>query len=346
MKRWLIGDSEIRISRAGLEKSPARMIPTGSVLVVVRSGVLKHTLPVALTTAPVTVNQDLKALMPAEGVHGPYLARFIKAMEPRVLSWVRATTADNFPVESLLDLPVSLPPLEEQRRIAAILDRADQLLELRSRSLKLTGSLRTAIFDDMFGSASLTPLALNEVCVRITDGTHQSPKWAADGIPFLFVSNITSGELTFDTAKYISAETWAALTARCPIEPGDVLYSTVGSYGVPAVVRTERRFAFQRHIAHLKPRRDVMHPEVLAAQLASPALRRQADAAARGVAQKTVNLKDIKSFHVVVPPMVDQLDFVRRLEHAERMSSGMRASLDHMRLAAAALRAAAFSGSC
>src|SRR5439155_772742 len=105
------------------------------------------------------------------------------------------------------------------------------------------------------------------VCVRITDGTHQSPQWSPEGNPFLFVSNIVSGEIDFETQKFISDETHHELTRRSPIEVGDVLYTTVGSYGVPAVVRTKRKFAFQRHIAHLKPDHRLIEPEFLRVML-------------------------------------------------------------------------------
>ncbi len=70
MKKWRISDSSVRLTLAGVENSPARIVEPGSVLVVVRSGVLKHTLPVALTTAAVTVNQDLKALTPTREACG------------------------------------------------------------------------------------------------------------------------------------------------------------------------------------------------------------------------------------------------------------------------------------
>ncbi|WP_090967499.1 restriction endonuclease subunit S [Nocardioides exalbidus] len=110
MKRAIVSDSSVRLTQAGVDNSPAKLIASGSVLVVVRSGVLKHTLPVALTTAPVTVNQDMKALTPSAEVHPAFLARLVKSLQPRVLTWVRATTADNFPIESLLELDVEIPP--------------------------------------------------------------------------------------------------------------------------------------------------------------------------------------------------------------------------------------------
>jgi type I restriction enzyme S subunit len=98
---------------------------------------------------------------------------------------------------------------------------------------------------------------LEETCSRITDGTHQPPRFTEEGIPFLFVRNIVSGSIDFDTEKFITEETFAELTRRVKPERGDILYSTVGSFGVAVLVETDRKFAFQRHIGHLKPNRQI-----------------------------------------------------------------------------------------
>ena len=74
------------------------------------------------------------------------------------------------------------------------------------------------------------------MCTLITDGTHNPPKFVDSGIPFILVSNITGNVVTYDTPKYITEETYEILMKRTPIEKGDVLLSTVGSYCHPAVV--------------------------------------------------------------------------------------------------------------
>lgn len=157
MKQSLISSSEICLTEAGIGNSPARLVPAGSVLVVVRSGVLKHTLPVALTKVPVTVNQDMKALVPTSAVFAPYLARLVKALQPTVLGWVRATTADNFPIKNLLDLRVNLPSLDEQRRIAALLDHVEGLRLQSSRVIAEIDQLEQATFIDIFGEPISNP---------------------------------------------------------------------------------------------------------------------------------------------------------------------------------------------
>jgi type I restriction enzyme, S subunit len=127
MKSWEIHGAQVNITEAGLECSAARLVPPNSVLIVVRSGVLKHTIPVAVNRVPVAINQDMKALQCSGTLDPDFLARFIKAQSSEILQWVRATTADNFPIEMLKQLRVPVPPLEEQRRIADVLDRAEAL---------------------------------------------------------------------------------------------------------------------------------------------------------------------------------------------------------------------------
>ena len=203
--------------------------------------------------------------------------------------------------------PVLVPPLEEQRRIAAILDQAETLRTQRRTAMALLDSLTQSLFLDMFGDPVANPKGLpicelQRLCTRITDGTHQSPAWQKSGIPFLFISNIVEGQINFDTHKFISADTHAELTKRCPIEIGDVLYTTVGSYGNAAVVSTKELFAFQRHIAHIKPDRSKLDSRFLAAMIQSPGVRQQVDKVAKGIAQKTVNLADLKGLSVFWPP--------------------------------------------
>ncbi len=214
-------------------------------------------------------------------------------------------------LKDLKGVKIPLPPLAEQQRIAAILDKADALRTQRRAALAKLDTLLQATFLHMFGDPVTNPkniptVPLLNLCTRITDGTHQSPKWADEGVPFLFVSNVVDGELTFDTKKYISMETFEELNARCPIELGDILYTIVGSYGNAAMVKTERPFSFQRHIAHIKPDTTKVDPRFLLGMLQSPGVKRQADIEARGVAQKTLNLRELKKIEVFSPPLAEQ----------------------------------------
>ncbi|MDZ7882465.1 MAG: restriction endonuclease subunit S [Mycobacterium sp.] len=163
MKSRIIDGSQVMLTERGVQMSPAKLVPTNSVLVVVRSGVLKHTLPVALTARPVTLNQDMKALIPSPEIDGSYLARLVKSLQPRVLTWVRATTADNFPINKLLEHRINLPSLDDQRRIASILDQADALRIRFTEVIDRYEELLQAVFLDMFGGKTLDTRPLSDV---------------------------------------------------------------------------------------------------------------------------------------------------------------------------------------
>ena len=295
---------------------------------------------------------EFHVLRPKEGTDGRYLFHMVWNpifREAAAKNMTGSAGQKRVPVSFLGNFKVPLPPLSEQKRIAAILDKADELRAKRRAALAELDQLTQSIFLDMFGDPVTNPKkiptdVLGEVCKRVTDGTHQPPHWSTNGHPFIFVSNIVSGEITYETEKFISEETYASLTKRCPIEVGDVLYSTVGSYGVPALVREQRKFAFQRHIAHLKPDHKYIDSVFLCAMMGSPPLRQQADRAARGVAQKTLNLAEIKKFVVFRPPMNIQRIFTGRVATLEKLRAAQRASLVDLDAFFASLQHRAFRG--
>ena len=286
-----------------------------------------------------------------EKLSGRYLFHWVKSAA-FVGDMVSKATGASYPAVSdriIFESLFPLPPLEEQRRIAAILDQAETLRTQRRTALALLDSLTQSLFLDMFGDPVANPKGLpicelQRLCTRITDGTHQSPAWQKSGIPFLFISNIVEGQINFDTHKFISADTHAELTKRCPIEIGDVLYTTVGSYGNAAVVSTKELFAFQRHIAHIKPDRSKLDSRFLAAMIQSPGVRQQVDKVAKGIAQKTVNLADLKGLSVFWPPLPLQQTFATRIAAIEALKATHRRALAALDALFASLQQRAFTG--
>jgi len=118
------------ITRAGLDNSSARLCRTGSVVVVVRSGILKHTLPVAILAREAAINQDLKCFDSGDAAINQWLALSLRAAERDILALNReGTTVQSVKYETLKEHELSLPPLPEQRRIVAklelLLDKVD-----------------------------------------------------------------------------------------------------------------------------------------------------------------------------------------------------------------------------
>jgi type I restriction enzyme S subunit len=230
------------------------------------------------------------------------------------------------PVAYLKQATVPRLDPSEQRRIADILDKADAIRRKRKEAIALTEDLLRSAFLDIFGDPVTNPKGwktgkMSDLCLRITDGTHLTPKFDRTGVPFLFVRNVEDGRLRFATDKYISRATYEELTRRCPIEVGDVLYVTVGAtYGDAVVVETDAPFSFQRHLAHLKPDPQITRSTFLHSLLRSPFIKSQADRRVRGAAQPTLNLGELRDFDVILPPLKEQLVFeeVSRVVHRMR----------------------------
>jgi type I restriction enzyme S subunit len=140
MKTPRIQSAKDLITMAAVKGSATSLVPPGSVLVVVRSGILKHTLPVAITEREVTLNQDLKAITPNPDILPEYLAHGLKAFERKILDTCckDGTTVQNIKMPSFLRFEMPVPPLPEQRRIVARIE------ELFSRLAAGVAALRHA----------------------------------------------------------------------------------------------------------------------------------------------------------------------------------------------------------
>lgn len=249
----------------------------------------------------------------------------------------------------LLKRKCPLPTPSEQLRVVDLLDQADALRKRRSEANVKSARILHALFYKKFGDPTKNLMKweirlLGDVCQRITDGTHQPPPFAESGIPFLFVQNIVKGYIDFNTEKFISRDTYDELTHSIAPQRGDVLYSTVGSYGVAVVVDTDSLFLFQRHIGHIRPNLDLIDPWFLSVQLNSPFVKAQADQRARGIAQKTLNLGEIRQFQVIVPPLVEQLSFKEKVNKLNLLTNNMKKQTLYIERLFKTLMSSAFTG--
>lgn len=148
---------------------------------------------------------------------------------------------------------------------------------------------------------------LGDVCSSIYDGDHNAPPKADSGVPFITISNLdeADGTIDFDDTKYVSEGYYDSLSAERRPQKDDVLYSVVGSFGIPSLVRGKRRFVFQRHIAILRPS-DRIVPAYLYYVLKSPDFYHWADSVAVGAAQRTVTLGQLRNKTVALPPLDQQ----------------------------------------
>ncbi len=152
MKSERILGTEEAITDDGLANSTAALIPPQCVLMVVRSGILKHTIPVAINDIPVSLNQDMKALsFPARSCRPGFFLRWVQGLNDRLLlAWAKqGATVESIEHEYLGNTLIALPPITEQISIAAFLDREtgkiDALVAEQQRLIELLKEKRQAV---------------------------------------------------------------------------------------------------------------------------------------------------------------------------------------------------------
>ena len=127
------------------------MVPVNSVIMVIRSGILKHTLPVAINAVPITVNQDLKVFIPSKRILSVFLMYQFKMLEKDILSGVRAVTADNIEFDSLKKRAIIVPPIELQAQFAAFVEQTDKSKLAIQQSLDKLELLKKSLMQEYYG---------------------------------------------------------------------------------------------------------------------------------------------------------------------------------------------------
>ena len=155
MKKEAIGDSEIKVTQAALDGTSLRLVDAGGVLIVVRGMILAKRIPVAWTSKPVTINQDMKALTPAQGIAGEFLASALRSAQGVLRSFVEVAGHGTcrLPSERWRSLPITIPPANEQTAIARFLAGAGRRLSARrvslARQIALLREYRTRLISDV-----------------------------------------------------------------------------------------------------------------------------------------------------------------------------------------------------
>ena len=355
MKRELIGDSIDHVSETALQETTLHLVPVGSVLIVVRGMILAHTVPVAQTVEPVTINQDMKALIPGPSLEPAFLRWLAKSAQQQLLGLVEEAGHGTRCLRSELwkALQVSFPSRPIQRIIANFLDRKtaaiDALIEKKERLIALLAEKRAALIHQAVTKGLDPSVSMKDsgnlfvgeipahwsttqpryVCSQIIDGPHVTPDYVDAGVPFVTVKNLTAGPgISFEDCKCITPVLFDSLRRRAQPKRGDILLSKDGTLGIPRVVETDRDFMMFVSVALLK----VMHQECdsyfLRYALEANSTKSQFQAGAAGSGLKHIVLGTIGRVVIPCPPLAEQKLIAEGVRRGVALIEGTQAQLD------------------
>lgn len=288
-------------------------------------------------------------------VDASYLELYLRS--PRAIAYykgrLRGTTARrrSLPKKSFLEMPVPLPPIAEQKRIARVLDAADALRAKRRESLAQLDTLIQSTFLDMFGDPVTNPMgwdvsALGEVCVdRPAYGSGAASCNYDPSLPrYVRITDVdATGELS-DESK--SAKLTEKDIQKYRLGEGDVLFARSGAtVGKSYLYRAKHGFCvYAGYMIRFRPDPKILLPEVLFRFTQTPAYWHWVDSQARTVAQPNINAKMYSALPVAHPPIDLQRGFATIVASIERQKARQRAHLAELDTLFASLQSRAFQG--
>jgi type I restriction enzyme S subunit len=300
------------ITELGLKNSASNLIPKGSIIIPTRMALGK----VVISEIDVAINQDLKAVLVKnnELLDTKYLLWFLASNKENIASMGKGATVKGITLDQLRAIKIPLPPLAEQRRIASILDKADELRQKRQQAIEKLDQLLQATFIDMFGDPVSNPKGwqkdeLQNICMQVIDCPHSTPTWSDEGIICLRTSNLGKGEWIWDDTRYVSPLEYIERTKRSEIFAGDIILSREGTVGIAAIVPNDLKLSLGQRLVQLTPKLDKVNSEFLLQVLLYDLDPIRISSLMVGSTSKHINVKDLRGLKLFVPPIELQNKF-------------------------------------
>lgn len=239
-----------------------------------------------------------------------YLFHWVKN-QSFINEMVKLATGQSYPAVSdkiILESKIPLPPLSEQKRIADILDKADELRQKRQQSIEKLDELLQATFIDMFGDPVTNPKewekeTIEKVCKQVIDCPHSTPKWTESGEICLRTSNLGKGEWIWDDTRYIDTVQFEERTRRSKLFTGDIVLSREGTIGIAAIVEKDMNLSLGQRLVQLTPNTEIILSEFLLQVLLYDLDPIRITRLMVGSTSKHINVKDLRNLKIFIPPL-------------------------------------------
>jgi type I restriction enzyme S subunit len=391
------------ISKEGLENSGARLLPAGAVLFSTRAPIGY----VAIASKPVATNQGFKSFVLRDEVTSDYAFYYLQHARQLAIQMASGTTFLELSGKKAAQIPIPVPPLPEQHRIVAEIEKqftrldsgvaalkrvqanlkryraavlkaacsgrlvptevdiakeeggsvetGEQLLKRilaeRRKSWSGRGKYKEPAAPATAGLPALpegwTWVSLEQLATHITDGTHKTPTYVAEGVPFLSAKDVYGFRLSFDNCRHILQSEHEELRKRCAVRWGNVLITKSGTIGRVAVVETDVEFSLFESVANIPVLPQVVSKFVsIAAYVGISGVFGAANK--KGVAVRHLHLEDLRRLPIPLPPLAEQTRIVaeveRRLSVVDELEAVVSANLQRAARLRQAVLQKAFAG--
>jgi type I restriction enzyme S subunit len=301
----VLEDAPEYISYEGFKRCAAFMLPKGSVLVTSRAPIGN----IAIAGRDLCTNQGFKSLIPGEDVDGCYLYYCMLAYSINLQALGNGATFKEVSKRIVEDFKIPLPPLDEQKRIAAILDKADAIRRKRQQAINLTDDFLRSVFLDMFGDPVTNPKGweikdLKDIAkIQIGPFGTQLHKedYIENGIPLINPTHIVKGNIVPKSNLTISDEKHASLP-EYHLRIGDIIMGRRGEMGRCAIVNEkEGGWMCGTGSLFIRPNKSGVFSEYLNKLLSSQSIKNHLESESQGATMANLNKTIVGNIQIPVP---------------------------------------------
>lgn len=322
------------ITPEGVANSATNVVPAGSIIVPTRMAVGKA----AINLIDLAINQDLKALLPTETVDRTFLLHFLLSKAEYLEGRAQGATVKGIKLDLLRSLAFPKLSIEEQRRIAAILDKSENIRRKRREARDLADDFLRSAFLELFGDPAKNPKGFKNEAVsqhlnKERAGTQSGPfgsalkkhEYVDEGIPVWGVDNVQHNEFIAKPKLFITEHKFEQLE-RYRVLPGDVLISRAGTVGRMCIAKPPvSQSIISTNLVRVVLDPATLLPEYFVALFTYVPHRLGAlKANNKDNAFTFLNPKTLKALKIPIPPMDLQIKFKRLSQstesHAEKMN--------------------------
>ncbi len=320
-------NSKKTITEAGLESCGTNLVPKNSIVISTRAPIGV----VCIAGKELCTNQGCKSIVPKDISCAKYPYYFLLTQSDTLNMLGKGTTFLELSTSDLSNYKIPFPAKKEQQAIADYLDgecaRIDGIVTTQRQIIEKLKEYKKSVITEAV-TRGLNPdvpmkdsgidwigkipeyweiSKLKYYSKYITDGTHTTPEYLADGVPFLSIKDISAGKLDFSNTKYISQQQHEELSKHAPIEKGDILFTRIGTLGVSVIVETDIAFDIFVSVGLLKPR-DNINTKYLNYVMNSEYYYQyiQLVKAGEGTSAAKFNLSDVSNSPIVCPLLSEQ----------------------------------------
>ena len=325
------------ITQEAIESSATNIVPKGNLILVTRTGVGK----VAITDVDICISQDFTGIVPDQAkLSVPFLFYYLKAKKDDLVAYQRGATIKGITRKVVASLPVPLPSLEEQRRIAGILARADRLRRLRRFAADLGSTYLQSVFIEMFGAylESEVKTRFKDVLEQpLRNGLFEKNDQYGEGVPVIWVDDLYH-TISINTDDLRRVDIDQKTTEKYQVEEGDLLFTRSslvreGIGQVNIVPSLSEPTTFECHIIRARVDRTKASPyyvlELYRSDFGKSAILKRSKTAT----MTTIAQAGIETLPCPLPPLPLQEQFaaiVRRVEHLRAQQRESERQAEHL----------------